>query len=149
MKQNYQEDFLFVSIISRFVFPFLFHRHHVVYSIIIWIGVLGKVLTNFIGKFPVLKPYLLLNLIDALFFPICIIVQKWLMDYRFVSPFLLISIMGLVIMIVSLFECFCLCLLKEPEFMNNLTLFFRTNICFKMLRVFYFTDRSKHFYGIS
>lgn len=126
-------EFFIVSIISWFVFRFIFHRHHIVYSIIIWVGVLGKVLTNFIGKFPELKPYLLLNLIEALFFPICIIVQKWLMDYRFISPFLLISIMGLFIMIISLLVCFCLIILGEQEFEDNLSLFSDVTYNFRWL----------------
>ena len=99
---QYIFQFFFVGFLSWYFLKHIFYRHHFFYSVLIIFAMIAKILIIYLLIGDKFDPFMLLVFIDSFFYGIIIIIQKWLFDYHFVSPYSAIGYMGIFSTITSI-----------------------------------------------
>ena len=85
--------FFIVTIFSRLFLNLHLYKHHYVYITIILIGLIMVLLTNIVKKTELELAHFIV-VIGSFLFGIVLVVQKYLLHYRYLSPFIIVAIMG-------------------------------------------------------
>jgi hypothetical protein len=91
--------FFVVGLLSVFCLNQYFYKHHLVYTIIIIIGIVGKILSNKTFTLGFIQDSFLF-LLGSILIAGEIVVEKWLLDVQFISPYFLVGLMGVFSIIV-------------------------------------------------
>ena len=97
---RYVIQFLVALLLTIFILKKQMFKHHFIFTIIVLLGTALTLMSNIFSANK-MQLNILYVFIDGILYGFVMIIAKWIMDYKFISPFTIVSIMGLFTIITS------------------------------------------------
>ena len=88
-------EFAEISILTFYFLKLRLKRHHIFFLLLMICGYLFIILSNLFNNRKV-TAYIIALIFRSIFYGIIIVIEKWLMEYKFLSPYFLMGHMGVI-----------------------------------------------------
>ena len=94
-------QFFIVAAILFFLRKLVMHKHHIFFSMFMVVGLIIILCSNFVNENVNVNLNILFQVFSSCLYAILLVGEKWLMEYKFISPYVLVGLEGLFSFIIT------------------------------------------------